>query len=52
VPVAQKLRRVEIYSRTAEGWRFAATEPPADEVVLAAVDARLSLETICEGSGR
>lgn len=50
--IAQNERRVEIYTREGAGWQLAVVEPPEDTVALKAVAARLSLETIYEGSGR
>ena len=50
--VAQKERRIEVYSRTEGGWELAIVEPPEDAVVLEAIGATLSLEAIYEGSGR
>ena len=50
--VEQRERRIEIYSRSDDGWAFTVVEPPDDEIVLAAIDARLSLEAIYEDSGR
>ena len=52
VLVAQSERRVEVYTRQRDGWQLAVVEPPEDTVALQAVDARLSLEAIYEGSGR
>ncbi|HSA82772.1 MAG TPA: Uma2 family endonuclease [Geminicoccaceae bacterium] len=52
VLIAQKERRIEVYTRTEGGWELAIVEPPEDAVVLKAVGARLSLEAIYEGSGR
>ena len=52
VVVAQKERRIEVYSRTATGWALATVEPPDDEVVLDALEAHLSLEAVYENSGR
>lgn len=52
VLIEQRERRVEVYTRTAGGWQLVVVEPPADEVVLDAIDARLSLEAIYEDSGR
>ena len=51
VLVAQKERRVEVYSRTeaAGSWDV---EPPDDAVVLEAIGATLSLEAIYGDSGR
>ena len=52
VLVAQRERRVEVYSRTRTGWDLAIVEPPADTVALHAIGATLSLEAICQDSGR
>jgi Uma2 family endonuclease len=52
VLVAQKERRVEVYSRTDTGWNLVIVEPPEDEVVLNAVGAKLSIEAIYQDSGR
>lgn len=52
VVVEQRERRIEIYSRSDDGWAFTVVGPPDDEIVLAAIDARLSLEAIYEVSGR
>jgi Uma2 family endonuclease len=52
VLIAQSERRIEVYTRERDGWQLAVVEPPDDGVVLQAVDARLSLEAIYEGSGR
>jgi Uma2 family endonuclease len=52
VLVEQAERRVEVYSRTDTGWELVTVEPPADEVVLQAIGASLSLEAIYEESGR
>jgi Uma2 family endonuclease len=52
VMVEQKERRIEVYTRTPTGWALRAVEPPEDEVVLDAIDARLSLEEIYHNSGR
>jgi Uma2 family endonuclease len=52
VLVAQSERRVEVYTREHEGWQLAVVEPPEDTVVLKAIGARLSLESIWEDSGR
>jgi Uma2 family endonuclease len=52
VLVAQKERRIEVYTRTEGGWGLVIVEPPEDEVVLSMVGARLSLEGVYEGSGR
>ena len=52
VLVAQSERRVEVYTRTESGWELIAIEPPADAIVLRALGATLSLETIYENSGR
>jgi len=52
VLVAQSERRVEVYSRTENGWEFISVEPPEDAVVLTAIGATLSLEALYEGSGR
>jgi hypothetical protein len=50
--VEQKERRVEVYTRTRVGWALAIIEPTDDTVALDAIDTRLSLEAISEGSGR
>jgi Uma2 family endonuclease len=52
VLIAQSERRIEVYTRERDGWQLAVVEPPEDAVALRAVDARLSLETIYQGSGR
>jgi Uma2 family endonuclease len=52
VLVAQKERRVEVYSRTDTGWDLAIVEPPDDEVVLQSIGARLSVDAIYQDSGR
>ncbi len=52
VVVEQKERRIEVYTRTQSGWELATVEPPGDTVLLKAIDARLSLEAIYQGSGR
>jgi Uma2 family endonuclease len=52
VLVAQKERRIEIYSRTDTGWDLAIVEPPEDEVVLRSIAAKLSIEAIYQDSGR
>ena len=52
VVVEQKERRIEVYTRTERSWVFAAVEPPEDEVVLDAIEARLSLQAVYEDSGR
>ena len=52
VLIAQSERRIEVYTRQRDGWQLAVVEPPEDTVALQAVDARLSLEAIYEGSGR
>ena len=52
VLIAQSERRIEVYTRDGDGWQLAVVEPPDDTVALKAVDARLSLAAIYEGSGR
>lgn len=52
VVVEQRERRIEVYTRTATGWALATVEPPDDEITLAALDTRLSLEAIYQNSGR
>ena len=52
VLIEQKERRIEVWSRTEAGWALEIVESPDDEVVLDAIDARLSLEAIYENSGR
>jgi Uma2 family endonuclease len=52
VLVGQSERRVEVYSRTAEGWEVKAVEPPENAVILKSIGAQLSLEAIYESSGR
>jgi Uma2 family endonuclease len=52
VMVEQKERRIEVYTRTPSGWALATVEPPDDEVLLDAIDARLSLTAVYAGSGR
>jgi Uma2 family endonuclease len=52
VLIAQSERRIEVYTRARDGWQLAVVEPPEDTVALKAVDARLSLAAIYEGSGR
>jgi Uma2 family endonuclease len=52
VVVEQKERRIEVYSRTEAGWAFSVTEPPDDEVLLAAIGARLSLAATYADTGR
>jgi Uma2 family endonuclease len=52
VLIAQDERRIEVYTREGDGWKLAVVEPPDDTVTLKAVDARLSLEAIYDGSGR
>jgi Uma2 family endonuclease len=52
VLIAQSERRIEVYSRDRDGWQLAVVEPPDDAVVLKAIDAKLSLEAMYEGSGR
>jgi Uma2 family endonuclease len=49
VLVAQSERRIEVYSRTGAGWEIRTIGPPQDVVVLAAIDASLSLEAILRG---
>lgn len=52
VLIEQNERRVEVYTRQGDGWQLAVVEPPDDTVTLKAVDARLSLAAIYDGSGR
>jgi Uma2 family endonuclease len=52
VLVEQRERRIEVYTRTETGWELRAVEPAEDAVALSALDARLSLAAIYEGSGR
>jgi Uma2 family endonuclease len=52
VLIAQGERRIEVYTRERDGWQLAVVEPPEDMILLKAVDARLSLAAIYEGSGR
>jgi len=52
VLVAQKERRIEVYSRTEPGWELAIVEPPQDAIALKSVGATLSLEAIYQDSGR
>jgi Uma2 family endonuclease len=52
VLVAQKERRIEVYSRTAEGWAFAVADAPDDTLALDAIGARLRLAEIYEDTGR
>ena len=52
VLIEQKERRVEVYMRERDGWQLAVVEPPEDAVALQAIDARLSLAAIYDGSGR
>jgi Uma2 family endonuclease len=52
VLIEQNERRVEVYTRQGDGWQLAVVEPPDDAVALKAVDARLSLAAIYDGSGR
>ena len=52
VLVAQKERRVEVYSRTETGWDLAIVEPPDDAVPLKLIGTSLSLEAIYQDSGR
>jgi Uma2 family endonuclease len=52
VLIEQKERRIEVYTRERDGWQLAVVEPPKDAVALQAIDARLSLAAIYDGSGR
>jgi Uma2 family endonuclease len=52
VLVEQTERRIEVYSRTGTGWALASIEPPEDTIALTAIGASLSLEAVCQGSGR
>jgi Uma2 family endonuclease len=52
VLIAQSERRVEVYTRTQDGWQLAVVEPPEDVVALEAIGVTLSLEAIYEDSGR
>ena len=51
VLVAQDRRRVEVYSRTDDGWSLRLFEPPVATVALAAIGVEFSLDEIYEGSG-
>jgi Uma2 family endonuclease len=50
--IEQKERRIEVFSRTAAGWKLVAVEPPDDAIALDAIDATLSLEAVYLDSGR
>ena len=52
VLVEQKERRVEVFTRSSTCWMLAIVEPPADEIALDALSARLSLAAVYENSGR
>ncbi len=52
VLIEQNERRVEVYTRERDGWQLKVVEPPDDAILLKAVNARLSLATLYEGSGR
>jgi Uma2 family endonuclease len=50
--IEQKERRIEVFSRTAAGWKLVTVEPPVDAIALDAIDATLSLEAVYRDSGR
>jgi Uma2 family endonuclease len=52
VLIEQKERRVEVWSRTAAGWKLVTVEPPGDAIALDAVGATLSLKAVYRDSGR
>ena len=52
VPVAQKERRIEVYTRSETGWELAIIKSPEDAIPLKAVGATLSLDAIYQDSGR
>jgi Uma2 family endonuclease len=52
VLIEQKERRIEVWSRTAAGWKLVTVEPPDKAIALDAIDATLSLEALYRNSGR
>ena len=51
VMIAQDRRRVEVYTRSDEGWTLRLFEPPARPVALSAIKLELDLDQIYEDSG-
>jgi Uma2 family endonuclease len=51
VLIAQDRRRVEVYTRSDEGWTLRLFEPPAPRVLLPAIQVELEIDGIYEGSG-
>jgi Uma2 family endonuclease len=50
VLVAQDHRRVDRFTRTADGWALTIIRPPTQQFALAALDLELSLDQLYEGS--
>lgn len=51
VLIAQDRRRVEVYTRSDEGWALRLFEPPARRVPLSAIQVELEVDGIYQGSG-
>jgi Uma2 family endonuclease len=51
VLIAQDRRRVEVYTRSEEGWTLRLFEPPTRPVALSAIKLELDLDQIYEDSG-
>jgi Uma2 family endonuclease len=51
VLIAQERRRVEVYTRSDEGWTLRLFEPPGRRVPLPAIKLELDLDQIYEDSG-